>query len=396
MSDALETSTEDRLGLIEKFLRPFMGTNNESKVEVLKQFEEDTNTVHDVLYIPANTVDGHSETIDEEGVKNLVKAFNEGVDAGTVQPSFFHKHKTKTFSIGKAWYLEKATMIGDDLMPEFTPMVEITFKSKRVFDARVNGEISGLSIGALGLVEQLKQFTAETKITDFSFMFKGAHLAYTDWSVGGAASMINNTFEVVEKSMAEELTKGQKKLLEEVIEEEFEPLEKKLQVSEDSDNNTPSTPAENAGAQDAGVDTKTLKKGQDMSDKENPELQDALLLIKAMKIEKALAKYNLSEEVTETLAKALASLESPVAVTKAFDEIVSAKDAEIATLKEDKEAVTKQLDVQPEAKSELEQKIDKELGHSETQEAPEEKTPNQLIKSLLSEKLAKIDNKEQA
>lgn len=394
---AEEKTQEERLTLLEKLLAPFMGTSKDTPVKTLKQFNEESYVVHDVLYIPANWTDGHEETYDEQGVKNLVKAFNEGQEAGTIQPSLFHKIKTDVFSIGKAWYTEEPTMVGDTLVPEYTPMVEITFKSKEGYEARVNGDLAGLSIGALALKETLKELTQNfttplRKLTDFSFLFKGGHLTYTDWSVNGAASMINDVFERVNKELNEdELSEEQIRVAKLLGITSFEPIDKQKEKSVDSEATAPSTSAVNAGAQDAGVDKETLNKGNETIMSEvnvNPEaelLRKELEEFKrSVKIDKALGKYPaLSEEQKETLSAQLVMLEDTAEVFKAFDTIVADQEAKVEVAKQAAEA--------PAPKGALAEKVDKELGHTEDQEQEVEKSLGAAVNDKMQEYYAKID-----
>lgn len=387
---------EKRLSFIEKFLKPF--TSKDKETPIIKQFDEESLIVHEPLYTPANVIDGHGDFTDEDGVVRLTKALNDGVEAGTIQPSLFHKTKTKSFTIGKSWYLEQPSKVGDQVLPAYTPMVEITMKSKKLFEARVSGKIAGLSIGALAKGEVLKEFQqnfigAKRKLTDFSFLHKGAHLSYTDWSVGGAASKINDVYEVVSKSMDEKLTAGQEEILL-FLEEEYDPIDKQLQdrVSEELCEESPSTPQ---GAQDAGVDNKTLiNKGKETNNMSDPvkseELSEALSIQKefeaykkSIKIEKSLSKYGFSEEDASGLATALASApeEVEVAVNKALDALVEMHTSKL-------EEVNKQQGTQTNLDP-LKDKVDKELGHAEEQDEEVEKSLNEVANEKLKERLAK-------
>lgn len=285
-------------------------------------------------------------------------------------------------------------------MPAFTPMVEIVMKSQKLFDARVEGKITGLSIGALGKGELLKEFResfikAKRKLIDFSFLHKGAHLSYTDWSVGGAASGINDVYEVVKKEMAEELTAGQEELMK-FLEEEYDPIEKKLRDKDSVETceKAPSTPSE-AGAQDAGVDNETLlNKGKEtktmVDEVKKTEAEEALrkefeAYKKSVKIEKSLTKYGFEDEVTSNLALALAtSDEVETAVLKALDAIVTSHEAKLETLEKSQEQT-------PAPKDPLAEKIDKELGHKEEQEENVEKSLNSLASDKLRNRLAKYN-----
>ena len=190
-------------------------------------------------------------------------------------------------------------------------------------------------------------------LTKWTFDFKGAHLAYTDASVGGAASGYNSP--ILLKSNALKATPEILEIIKD-LEEELTPLDKTLGVS-NADNgkqNTPSTSA-HAEAVMAGDDKKVLegkekvmseqdldaaKAAQDAVIKRLEDQVSALLLANAKeKAKNAIAKYNLSEDESEGLAKALAVLpeDAKEGVVKALDSLVAKvaeKEIEVAKAKE--------------------------------------------------------------
>jgi hypothetical protein len=386
--DAEESMLSKQVAKLEKAILTLTSNFTSTKKEhaIIKQFNEIEQKVVEPLYMAANAVDAHADTYDENGVVNLTKAFNEGVDAGTIQPSLFHKHRTKTFTFGKAWYTTEPTLIGDQLFPAYQPLVETTFLNKAAFDARINGELGGLSIGAWADSEPVKDVSikAERKLLDFSFMMKAAHLSYTCMAKGGAASLLNNKF-VVKQLEAVNLIDEEAGMIEN-FGESFEPLLK--QKAKDSEEAAPSTST--LEAQDAGVDKKTLTKGNDIEmseDNKAVELQKQFdEYKKAVKLEKALTKYGLGDEATEQLAATLAKLEDYSVITKALD-LLSAKVEEKTT------EINKQADEPVVVKTALADKIEKELdGHGE-ETVNVEKSVVDMTKNNLKARLDRIDAK---
>jgi len=188
-------------------------------------------------------------------------------------------------------------------------------------------------------------------LTKWTFNFKGAHLAYTDASVGGAASGYNSP--ILLKANTLKATPEILAIIKD-LEEELTPLDKTLGVS-NADNgkqNTPSTSA-NAEAVMAGDDKKVLEgKEKTMSEqdliaanaaqaevvKKLEEQVAALMLANAKeKAKNSIAKYKLEESEAEGLAQALAVLpeDAKESVVKALDSLVSKlAEKEIAKAKE--------------------------------------------------------------
>lgn len=359
---------------IKKVLSQFLPEVKQENI--IKQFDEDTWTVVEPLYIAYGEVDGHGDTYkNPEAVHQLVKALNEANEAGTLQPSLFHLHKTKLFTIGNAYVNEKPAVLGDHKIPALQPLVEIVFKSQKAFEARKEGKLAGLSIGALGTTEFVKSLLddiekAERKpkrlISSFSFAHRGAHLAYTDWSVGGAASL-KNEFYLVKSVMPAPVNKEQEDLLKD-LEEEFVPLDKKLFDS--ADETAPSTSVTEE-AVNAGVDNENLTKGSvpDMSEKLQKEIAELKKQLKAEKLEKSLGKYELDAEASESLSKALVELsdDHAAAVLKALDTVIAASDAKVVAETEAKAELEKQLEAakaDPKEENELAKQFAKEEGAS--------------------------------
>lgn len=401
MSEETQLDRPTLEGKFTKFLDSLFG-EVEDKSTIIKQFDTDTWTVQEPLYIAYGEVDGHGDAYkNEEAVEDLVKSFNEGNELGVIQPSLFHEHKTKTFEIGEAWLTKSESKLGDHVLPALQPMVAITFKSKKAFEARLAGKLTGLSIGAMGYTEMAKSDFEELKgkakakrlISSFKFLHKGAHLAYTDPSVGGAASLKNDIFQLVKGLEMNPLNAKQAELLEE-LEEEFVPLDKKLKSKEASE--TAPSISEPSEEVISGVDNENLNKGNDTDMSEELKKQNEMLLkrlaeLEAKDVKNTLSTYNLSDEVAEVLAKALvAAPEAKEAVTKALDSVVEGYETRLATEATEKADLVKSLE---EAKTveavapvvvenELAKQLSVEHGHAE------ESTPTTSLAKSLADKVS--------
>lgn len=130
------------------FTKHFGSSKENSGLPVIKQFQEEKMVAIENLYILPNDIDGQGYTIDLEETHSLVKSFNEANDSGILQTSLFHTHKTESFEVVKAWVNPCECMIGDTLVEEGQPLVEIQFLNKAAWELRKEGTLMGLSIGA--------------------------------------------------------------------------------------------------------------------------------------------------------------------------------------------------------------------------------------------------------
>lgn len=131
-------------------------SNTPSLVPVRKGLQEEAMISIEPLYIAVGEVDGHGHTIESyEDMVDLVKSFNEANDAGTLQMSLFHTHKTNCFKIIKASVYDHDCYIDDVLIPALQPIAEVKYLNKQAWELRKSGLLSGLSIGAMAVLEEV-------------------------------------------------------------------------------------------------------------------------------------------------------------------------------------------------------------------------------------------------
>jgi hypothetical protein len=358
-------------GTLSKFLDKYFGGSKKPDMDVIKQFGTDDDAMFAIepLYIAPGESDGHGDTMDLENITSMVESLNKANDEGRLQSGFFHKHKTDSWTLDKAWVNPVECMIGDQLVPEGQPIAKTLFTNKTAFDMRVAGDISGLSIGARfkGSVDLTKDLAdiqsqpeATRELVGVNFDWDHPELTYTSPSQGGAASLKNDAYELskAKKATIEDLDTEQADILK-GIGEEFISLEKHL--GEDN-NQTPSSSAEAKVGEDNQV-----TKGKHMTDVTREEfeaLQKALAVSQAVN---TLSGYDFEAEVNKAVAGAIAGLdaEGQEAVTKAFDALVARTEAEVEKAKAAK----------PEDESELSKALSEEAG-----EGGESETP--IVKSL--------------
>ena len=347
------------------------------EVNVIKQFDADEMFAIEPLYVAPGEADGHKETMDLDGITGMVDSLNKANDEGRLQSGLFHKHKTDTWSLDKAWVNPTECMIGDTLVPEGQPIAKTIFTNKAAYELRVNGDISGLSIGARAkeIVEIAKDLSSIQSKVEPTHIIKGAHfdwdhpeLTYTSPSQGGAASLKNDAYQLnkAKKAVEADLDSEQAQILKD-IGEEFISLEKHL----GTDNNQTPSPSADAEVK-VGEEPQVTKGSNDMSEntvtrEEFQELQKALAVSKAVN---SIAGYSFETEINKDLAEAIASLsdENKEAVNKALDVLVTRGKEAI-----DK-AIEKSKTEKVEDENELSKSLSEEVGESGEPEAPVEKS----------------------
>lgn len=351
----------------------FGGSKRKDTIQVVKQFGSEDEPMYAVepLYIAPGEVDGHGDTMNLENITKMVESLNKANDDGRLQNGLFHKHSTNVWSLEKAWVNPVECMIGDQLVPEGQPIAKTLFTNKAAFDMRVNGDISGLSIGAraTGSVDLTKDLStiqsapeATRELIGVHFDWEHPELTYTSPSQGGAASLKNEAYEIskAKKAIESDLDTEQASILKE-IGETFVSLEKHLGKT---DTNAPST----VNTDGLTGDETNLNKGIKMTDNmvtrdEFETLQKALAVSQA---ENSITGYAFDAEINKAVAGAIATLttEDKEVVVKAFDALVARTDAEITKAKEAK----------PEAETELSKALESEAGIEGESETPVEKS----------------------
>ncbi len=124
---------------------------------IIKQFNDEEMIAIEPLYCSVGEVDLHGDFIETEGdMREFISAINKANSEGVLQSSLFHSHKTDAFKLLKAWMNECDCSINGVIVKKGTPLAEIQFTSKSAWEARKNGKLLGLSIGARASVEDVE------------------------------------------------------------------------------------------------------------------------------------------------------------------------------------------------------------------------------------------------
>ncbi len=189
---------------------------------------------------------------------------------------------------------------------------------------------------------------AKAELSNVSFQFKGAHVAYTSEDQGGAASLLNEPL-LLKSTETGNLSEDQEKILSKVN-EEFTPLEK----SKDVENVSPSSDEVVTGEEHISNVTKGNDK--DMSDQKLEDvLAEVAKLQKSLSVQKAvntIAPYKFED--AEAVAEAISDLseEAQGVVLKAFDALVAREG----------EALEKAKTAAPAVETDLQKALDEEAG----------------------------------
>lgn len=128
----------------------------ENLLPVVKQFHEDEMIAIEPLYASVGEVDGHGDFIETiEDMRIFVDAINKANDAGILQSSLFHTHKTNSFKMTRAWVNECECSINGQTIKKGMPLAEIQFTNTKAWELRKSGKFMGLSIGARAVVTEI-------------------------------------------------------------------------------------------------------------------------------------------------------------------------------------------------------------------------------------------------
>lgn len=127
----------------------------EGKVPVIKQFHEEEKTAIEWLY-PVEQEDAHGEYMSREEAEKMVNSLNKALSEGRLKSSIDHVFETEGWHIEKAWVNPVDCYIEETFIPEGWPLVKTKFTNDSLWEARKNGDLGGLSIGAAGVRETVE------------------------------------------------------------------------------------------------------------------------------------------------------------------------------------------------------------------------------------------------
>ncbi len=115
---------------------------------IITHFDEVEMVDIELLYINIGEVGAHGDGMLEQDIRKMVDNFNENI--ANIQGNIQHQTMTQGFKPVKAWVNEVQCTIGTTVVPEGQPIVKVKFFDKDLWEARLSGELKGVSIGATG------------------------------------------------------------------------------------------------------------------------------------------------------------------------------------------------------------------------------------------------------
>jgi len=116
-----------------------------TSVEVIKSFDEELMQATHIVYEP-NVPDLHDEYMTEETIRKACHNFNTHCS----QANLFHRVDTDKVTIAESYILPVSAQVGDEIVKAGSWLAVLQYNDKELWDMEKNGDIQGVSIGALG------------------------------------------------------------------------------------------------------------------------------------------------------------------------------------------------------------------------------------------------------
>ena len=136
-----------------EFLEKAVGsTTQEQKPETL----DEEMVSYEVIYEPF-TKDAHGEWMSDKTIEKAMENFNKNLEKGIVQPNLFHLKDTEAFTIESTWIqkeLDVKVIQTDEIIKAGTWVAKIRYNDVDLWQLKKSGVVGGVSIGAVGTINQ--------------------------------------------------------------------------------------------------------------------------------------------------------------------------------------------------------------------------------------------------
>ena len=136
-----------------EFLEKAVGsTTQEQKSETL----DEEMVSYEVIYEPF-TKDAHGEWMSDKTIEKAMENFNKNLEKGVVQPNLFHLKDTEAFTIESTWIqkeLDVKVIQTDEIIKAGTWVAKIRYNDADLWQLKKSGVVGGVSIGAVGTINQ--------------------------------------------------------------------------------------------------------------------------------------------------------------------------------------------------------------------------------------------------
>ena len=136
-----------------EFLEKAVGsTVQEQKSEVV----DEEMVSYEVIYEPF-TKDAHGEWMSDKTIEKAMENFNKNLEKGIVQPNLFHLKDTEAFTIESTWIqkeLDVKVIQTDEVIKAGTWVAKLKYNDADLWQLKKSGVVGGVSIGAVGTINQ--------------------------------------------------------------------------------------------------------------------------------------------------------------------------------------------------------------------------------------------------
>lgn len=119
---------------------------------LIKQLDEEKMEAIEILYCPPEEKDLHGEWMSKETLIKMVEEIDS--NRNTISANLGHYEDTSLITIEKAWMNPVDCIIGETFVKEDTPLIKMKFHDERLWQARKDGVLMGISIGAVTIKEE--------------------------------------------------------------------------------------------------------------------------------------------------------------------------------------------------------------------------------------------------
>jgi hypothetical protein len=123
-----------------------------TNIPIFKQAKDELKQATFLVLAP-DEVDLHGDIYDADEVRKACHNFNR---SHTVAANLFHMVETDGFSIAESYCAPVEMQVGEAIVKAGTWLVNLQFNDDDLWAAANAGEFSGVSIGALAMVEEIK------------------------------------------------------------------------------------------------------------------------------------------------------------------------------------------------------------------------------------------------
>lgn len=121
------------------------------KLQVVKSTNEELKQATFIVMVP-DEVDLHGDIISEDEVRKACFNFNKHCRS----PNLFHVVKTASFEFAESYVSPVEFQLGEKTVKKGTWLATVQVNDDTLWELIKSGEVNGLSIGAMALVEDLE------------------------------------------------------------------------------------------------------------------------------------------------------------------------------------------------------------------------------------------------